>query len=106
MDDEEFTYTFIRDRFVRPAEIFVERLLLNDEMLDYMLQQISEKIPENYRPRFKAVFGNLSGPINPIFFREYLIDMLEQDRGLRYGSRSILQTDEIDGLLYSFLPLF
>lgn len=104
--NDEFTYTFIRDRFVRPAEMFVEHLLLNDEMLLYLIQQINEKIPENFQPRFKVVFGNLKGPLNPIFFREYLLDKLENDRGLRYGSRPILASEEIDGLLYSLLPLF
>ena len=39
--NEEFTYTYIRDRFVRPAEMFVERLLLNDEMMQYLIQQIT-----------------------------------------------------------------
>lgn len=104
--NDAFTYTFIRDRFVRPAEMFVENLLLNDEMLQSLGQQLSEKIPDNFLPRFKSVFGHLRGPLNPIFFREYLVDKLDHDRGLRYGSRPILSTDEIDGLLYSSLPLF
>lgn len=103
---EEFTYTFIRDRFVRPAELFVEGLLLNDDMIQFLLKHISEKIPENFQPRFNAVFKQMKGPLNPIFFREYVVDMLESDRGLRYGSRSILAIEEIDGLLYSMLPLF
>jgi hypothetical protein len=104
--NDEFTYTFIRDRFVRPAEIFVEHLLLNDEMLHYLIQQIGEKIPENFQPRFQTIFGAISGPLNPIFFREYLIDMLENDRGLRYGSHSVLAIEEVDCLLYSLLPFF
>lgn len=104
--NDQFTYTFIRDQFVRPAEIFIERLLLNDEMLQVLIQKLSEKIPENYLPRFKAVFGHMQGPLNPIFFREYLVDMISHDRGLRYGSNPILSIEEIDGFLYSYLPLF
>lgn len=103
---EEFTYTFIRDRFVRPAEIFVENLLLSDEMLKYLLQQISEKIPENFQPRFNSVVRQIKGPLTPIFFREQVVDLLESDRGLRYGARPILAVEEIDGLLYGMLPLF
>lgn len=103
--NEEFTYTFIRDRFVRPSEIFVEQMLLNDEMLQVLIQQLAEKIPENYLPRFKTVFARVVGPLNPIFFREYFVDTLAHDRGLRYGARPILTTEEIDGFLYSFLPL-
>lgn len=104
--NEEFTYTFIRDRFVRPAEMFVERLLLNDDMLQYLIQQLHDKVPENFQPRFKSVTRQIQGPLNPIFFREFLVDILDQDRGLRYGSRPILSTEEIDGLLYSSLPFF
>ncbi len=104
--NEAFTYTFIRDQFVRPAEIFIEQILLNDDMLQILVQKLSEKIPENYLPRFKAIFSQVRGPLNSIFFREYIVDMIDHDRGLRYGARPILSAEEIDGFLYSFLPLF
>ena len=104
--NEEYTYTYIRDRFVRPAEMFVERLLLNDEMMQVLVKRLVEKIPENYQPRFMDVFRHVSGPLNPIFFRDYLLDMISHDRGLRQGSRPVLSSDEIDSLLYSSLPLF
>lgn len=103
---EEFTYTYIRDRYVRPAEIFLERILLNSEMVRYLIRQMGEKIPDNFQPRFREVFGQMDGPLNPMFFREYVVDMLEHDRGLRLGSNPILPAEEVDGLLYSFLPLF
>lgn len=102
---DEFTYTFIRDRFVKPSEMFVERLLLNDEMLKFLIQQIMEKIPENFQPRFRALCKELHGPINPIFFRDYLVNILDNDRGLRDGSRRLISQEEIDGFLYSALPL-
>jgi len=104
--NDEFTYTFIRDRFVRPAESFIERLLLNDDMVRYLIERIAEKIPENFQPRFKALFREIRGPLNPIFFREFLVDRLEHDHGLRYGSRPLLAVEEIDHLLYSLIPLF
>lgn len=104
--NEEFTYTFIRDRFVRPAEAFIESMLLNDEMLRFLIDQLSEKIPENFLPRFKAVFEQLKGPLNPMFFRDHVINKLKNDRGLRYGSRPILSSDDIDSFLYSQLPIF
>lgn len=103
---DEFTYTSIRDRFIRPAEMFVEHLLLNDEMLQILVQELANKVPENFQPRFKTVFGKVKGPLNPLFFRDYLVEMLEHDRGLRQGSQLILAKDEIDSLLYSCLPLF
>lgn len=103
---DEFTYTYIRDRFVTPRENFVDKIVLNNEMVRYLIYLIGEKIPENFQPRFKSVFGQMEGPLNSIFFREYVLDVLEQDRGLRSVSQSILPSEEIDHLLYSHLPLF
>lgn len=103
--NEQFTYTFIRDRFIRPAEIFVERLLLNNDMISYLTQQIYKKIPENYQPRFKTLSDNISGPLNPIFFREQLTNMLENDKGLLENYRPLISNEEIDGFLYESLPL-
>lgn len=104
--NEDYTYTFIRDRYVHPAELFVEGMLLNDDMLRYLIQQLNEKVPENLQPRFKTLFGQLHGPLNPIFFRDYLVDLLDRDRGLRQGARIALTAQEIDSFLYSHLPLF
>ncbi|WP_068471498.1 hypothetical protein [Candidatus Protochlamydia phocaeensis] len=104
--NDEFTYTFVRDHFIKPAEMFVERILLNDDMLYFLVQELLEKVPENFQPRFKEAFGSISSPLNPIFFRQHLVNTMEEDRGLRFGRRPILATEEIDSLLYSRLPLF
>lgn len=105
-NNEEFTYTFVRDRFVRPFEFFVEKLILNDEMIQTLVLLLAEKIPENFRPQFKAMTSQLKGPLNPIFFREYVSDLLANDRGLRMGHFAILADEEIDSTLFSALPLF
>lgn len=103
---DEFTYTYIRDRFIVPRENFVESIVLNNEMVRYLVHQIGEKVPENFQPRFKSVFGQMEGPLSSIFFREYVMDILDQDRGLRSASQPILSIEEIDHVLYSQLPLF
>lgn len=105
-EDNTFSYTYLRDRFVRPAEVFVERIFLHDEMIQHLIHQIAEKIPENFRPRFKSVFQGLHGPLNPINFRERVVDRLVNDRGLRYGQGTLISVDTIDSFLYSQLPLF
>lgn len=104
--NEEFTYTYLRDRFVRPMEMFVEKMLLDSNMINYLIQKISEKVPENFQPQFQSIFRRIEGPLNPIFFREYVANQIEQNRGLRYGAGSIISIDEIDRLLYSSLPFF
>ncbi len=104
--NEEFTYTSVRDLFVKPAEQFVDKIFLNDEMIRFLVQALLDKVPENFKPRFKAVFGGLSGPMSSIIFRDYIVEKMEQDRGLRYGNQTVLNTEQIDSLLYSSLPLF
>ncbi len=103
--NNDFTYTYVRDRWIKPAEMFIEKILLTTEMVQYLLKKIEEKIPENFQHRFKTLFSSLEGPLNPIFFREFLNNILEEDRGLRYANRPVISADEIDGLLYSLLPL-
>jgi hypothetical protein len=105
-NNEEFTYTFVRDHIVRPAQSFIEGLLLDDEMLRFLIDQLLEKVPENFQPRFKSVFQSISGPLNVILFRDYLVDTMVQDRGLNYRGRPVLAQDEIDSYLFSHLPLF
>jgi hypothetical protein len=104
--NEEFTYTSIRDLFVKPAEQFIDNMVLSDQMIQYLVQAILEKVPENFQPRFKSVFNSLSGPMGSIVFRDYIVEAMEQDRGLRYGNQTILSSEQIDSLLYSSLPLF
>ncbi|MBA2368388.1 MAG: hypothetical protein H0V82_05115 [Candidatus Protochlamydia sp.] len=103
---EEFTYTVARDLFVKPAEIFIDQILLNDEMVGSILNSLIEKVPENFQPRFRQVFSTITGPLNPVFFRQIITDTMEHDRGLQYNSRPILTADEIDSFLYSNLPFF
>lgn len=102
----EFTYTSVRDQLIRPAEQFLESLVLNEEMLQFLIQKLMEKVPDNFKPRFKSVFSHIEGPLNPIFFRGYVVDTMYHDKGLQQGRLPVLQEEEIDGLLYSLLPLF
>jgi len=104
--NDEFTYTSVRDRFVKPAEIFLSELLLNDEMINYFIEILSEKIPENYLPRFRDVFRDLRGPLTPLTFRESILENFMQDKGLQFHKRPVLAIDEVDSLLFKHLPLF
>jgi hypothetical protein len=103
---EEFTYTFVRDRVVKPAQQFIGTMLLNEDMMRFLVQRLIDKIPENYQPRFRAVFQRIIGPLTPLFFRDFLVETIAQDRGLQHGRAPILATEEIDSFLYSLLPVF
>ncbi|MDP1879420.1 MAG: hypothetical protein Q8K60_00605 [Parachlamydiaceae bacterium] len=104
--NESFTFTDIRDRFILPAESFIESLLLNDEMIRLIIQQLISKISANFQPRFKLVCERITGPLNPIFFREQLVELISKDKGLQDRRNMVLHPDEIDSLLFQQLPFF
>ena len=103
---QEFTYTWIRDHWIKPTEQFLEEMRLTDEMMHFLAAQLGSKIPENFRPRFKSLLHGLSGPMNPVLFRDFLIDATQQDRGMYYRGQCVLNADQVDSLLYQALPLF
>lgn len=102
---EGFTYTSIRDQFINPAQEIIERSFLNEEMLRFLVQKISDTVPENFRARFQDLFRGIQGPLNPIFFRSYLLETIAQDKGLGRQQNRILKDDELDHFLYATLPL-
>lgn len=103
---EEYTYTSIRDRFIRPAEMFVENMLMDSDMVEALVQILADKVPVNLQPRFKSILNEIRGPITPHFLRDAILKTVLTDRGLSYGQRSVISADELDSILYSTLPLF
>lgn len=103
---DEFTYTSVRDRFVKPAEIFVSKLLLNTEMIQYFIDILATKIPENYLPRFKSIFRDIQGPLTPITLRATIQDIFSQDKGLQHQKKAVLPIEEVDSALFKHLPFF
>ncbi len=101
--NNEFTYTYIRDNYIHPAEKFIDKINLNQAMAQFLIEKIALKVPVNYRYYFKQVFAYVPIGVTPPEFRSHLVHVMEKERGLAYGR--ILSSDEIDGLLYSLLPL-
>ncbi|MBA3603824.1 MAG: hypothetical protein H0W50_09355, partial [Parachlamydiaceae bacterium] len=98
-----FTYTHIRDTIIIPAEKIIDQINLNQEMAQFLIEKISLKVSINYRYYFKQVFSYIPLGVTPQEFRSHLVHVMEKERGLAFGR--ILSADEIDGLLYSLLPL-
>lgn len=103
---EAFTYTWARDNLIRPRVDFIDRLSLNDDMLEYLVEYIAEFVPENFRHFFKKNFSTLHGPMSTLGFREHILDGLQKEMGLRSGGKAVLSSDIIDGALFSLLPMF
>lgn len=80
-EDNGFTYTWVRDAFIRPGVQFYQQMLLTPEMQQYLLQQISSsKI--NYLTQ------------TPKEFRDQLLNTFPH-----------IVPDDIDAFLYRQLPL-
>lgn len=102
--NDYFTYTHVRDHFLIPSEMFVKSMLIDDEMIEYLLKRLSEKLHESLIPRLIQTSKYITGPLNPIFFREQLLEIISEDRIL--SSVPLLSSTEIDSILYAQLPLF
>ncbi len=102
---ESFTYTWVRDSVVIPMQRFVANIVLDEAKMAYLISLLTQKIPYNFRPRFKDVFARIYGTMSPTDFRQHLVETMEQDRGLLHGGQLVLSRDEIDSLLYAQIPL-
>lgn len=104
---EAFSYTWVRDKWVRPRERFVEEIELDEEMVEFFVQKLASRINPNFQPYFRKVFSNqLKGKMSPGDFYEYLMDKIIHERGLQYNGQLILGPEEINSVLYTSLPLF
>lgn len=103
---DEYTYTWVRDNIVLPRKNFVESILLDDDKMHYFVQHLAEKVPINYRHYFLKMFGSMYGSKTPAEFRDYILDNINREKGLRGSGGQILSADEIDAALYSLLPIF
>lgn len=102
---ETFTYTWTRDELIKPVEIFWDHQFIEEGGQEFLIERLTSKIPPNYQPRFKTVFAHPSGRKTPYEFKNYIIDIMDHDRGLKSGGRIVLNPDEIDSLLFEALPL-
>lgn len=101
---EAFTYTWVRDNFIKPMEQFWEKIVLNEKMIQHLIETLLERVPDNFKPHFKNVFSRISGPMKTREFREYIMEMMEREIGLRYSGSGIVSSDDIDSILFSMLP--
>jgi hypothetical protein len=102
---DTYTYTWIRDTLIQKQENFVRSLWLDQEKMHFLIQYLVRKVPENYQYYFKKVFGSLYGNMLPFEFREFILEGIRKDRGLRQSGQAVLSRDEIDSAFYTLLPL-
>lgn len=103
---ESFTYTWVRDNMIKPMEQFASGIELEEEMMDFLVEELTEFVPPDFRHYFKKTFTHMHGRISASGFRDYIIDKMNHERGLQIRGQGVLSADDIDGTLYLHLPLF
>lgn len=104
--NDQFTYTSVRDYMIRPMEDFVDKMWLSEEMQEFLVDMLEKKVPENFKHYFRRVFLPIHGNLNPSGFRDYLVSTMDRERGLQMHGKPVLPEEEIDSLLYASLPMF
>ncbi|SCA62886.1 Uncharacterized protein SCG7109_AE_00390 [Chlamydiales bacterium SCGC AG-110-M15] len=102
---KEYTYTVIREQLVIPAQHFLRNHILNTAMQQELIRLISEHLQEPYRHLFKKAFSGVSGEKSPAFFRNEILQGIAFDKALQIRGQGVLDSEDIDSLLYRFLPL-
>lgn len=105
--NDAFTYTWVRDNIIIPRKEFVQSISLDEQKMAFLAEHLSEKVHENYRHYFKKSFGSMYGNKTPDEFRNYILNAMKKEKGLRAPSgEGVISADEIDSALYALLPLF
>lgn len=102
---ESFTYTWIRDNYIKRMESAVGVLLLDEPKQDYLIDLLAPKIPENFRYYFTKTFSKHFGVMSSVMWRNHLMDTMEKERGLKFQGQPVLFQEELDSFLYTHLPL-
>lgn len=103
---EDFTYTWVRDRWIIPMERAIGEVVVNADMMQALVKRILPKVPHNFRPYFNQCFGNLQGSMTAQVFRDYIVYTMEKERGLQHKGKPVLKPATIDSVLYENLPFF
>ena len=101
----DYTFSWVRDRYVKPAEDFVRSIYLDDEKMKFIVDELLEQVHPNIRPYFKQTFYAIGGSMSAQDFRYHMIDTIEVTRGLQMSGRACLTASQIDSVLFSCLPL-
>jgi hypothetical protein len=102
---DALSYIWIRDQIVKPMERAIDRIVLDEEKMNFLINLLASNIPESFRFYFKKVFSHIHGEMSAKEFREFVVETMEKENGLTMRESPILAEEEIDSRLYEYLPL-
>ncbi len=103
-EDPLYTYTWIRDEWLVPQQKFLDGILLDQWMMEWMVEKLLELVPQGYRQVIKRGV-DLPLFLHPVEFREKILKALSYEKWIDKGGLRFI-ADELDSLLYESLPFF
>lgn len=103
--NKDYTYTWIRDAIVIPRQHFIKSIDLSPLMMEELAEELSRRLSEPYRHRFKQVFNRFSGVKGVEDFRRDLLEAMHFERGLHIGDKFVFEEWELDSFFYEMLPM-
>ena len=105
-ESDSYTYTWIKEQWTAPQQHFLKACVLDARMMDLIVQQLLLFIPVGYRPVVQHALKNFPFAMTPPEFRSHVIQTLSYEKWLREGNRLFMIGEELDSILYRFIPLF
>lgn len=102
--DRQYTYTFVRDKYVEPTKQFYNRIRLDTEMIRSLLQEIRLKLHAELTASFDLAFRMLPRSLSPQEFYSFFARSVHQDRTLGSLLDYFYPRSEVDSLLFANIP--
>lgn len=101
--DEGFTYTWVRDRLIKPRQEFYARLSFSFQEQFYLAEQFCGQFLPLDAHRFKNIFDVSEDLVSVKGLRQAMIDALKR----LFKGQNVLESisDKVDSFLYESLPL-
>jgi hypothetical protein len=101
-----YTYTWIKDHWMRHQIKFLNSIVLDHGMMAILTQDLLRYIPAGYRAVAAEALKNFAYSMTPVQFRGHVIQVMSYERWLKEGGKLDLLAEELDSILYKYLPLF
>lgn len=103
---DQYAFTWIRDRWVVPAQRFYRSLELDRRTIDRIIDEVAQKVPSGYEHFFRKSLDFYSYTLSPQEFRQEVIRCLSYEKWAQSESALAYFAEEIDSILYANLPFF
>lgn len=98
-DNDQYTYTWVRDKWVLPAQQFYGQIVLERDAIQLFLKELGRQLPSELESAYWTLMHSLAPRSSLLDLRNSILSRLRDDA--RFG---LLNAASIDGLLFSEIP--